>query len=156
MNRAAFLLGIAGQIADTTMELREALDVHHGDGDQAAEDPRALEVWESAEPETRAALLLSFAWHARGFEVANPADEELGHRKWVGEYTGDLLEYARAHQGDSESFHGKAFPAMPLPGQAGALASSLGFDRDDTAISLNVVLRLMAALPTGAEEAGTA
>lgn len=35
-----------------------------------------------------------------------------------------------AVDGDSEAFHGVRFPAMPLPGQAGALASSLALAMD--------------------------
>jgi hypothetical protein len=52
----------------------------------------------------------------------------------------------QAREGDSEAFHGAGFPAPPLPGPAGILASSLGFDRDDVAVSLETALILLSAV----------
>ncbi|WP_170198492.1 hypothetical protein, partial [Streptomyces chryseus] len=89
-----------------------------------------------AEPETRACLLLNFAWHSREHDVAPSEDH-------AGEYAANLHRYAADFAGDSEAFHGPRFPAMPLPGQAGPLASSLAFDRDDCDISLKTMLLLM-------------
>lgn len=137
----AGLLGIGMQIPGVTLALRGALDEHGNDVDQAAVDRELFVTWDEAEPESRSALLLNLAWAAREGQLRED-DESHGHG-----YAAELHRYAVEFTGDSEAFHGPRFPAMPLPGQAGALASSLGFDRDDTAISLKSVLLLMAAIP---------
>ncbi|MQS18025.1 hypothetical protein F7Q99_39020 [Streptomyces kaniharaensis] len=137
MAAAGSLLGIAMQIPDVTIELADVLDQYDGDARRAARHRGLLRTWTDAAPETRSALLLNMAWHSREAPL-NAGDSTAGL------YATDLHEYARTHAGDSESFHGRGFPAMPLPGQAGALASSLGFDRDDLEISLETVLILQA------------
>ncbi|MDX2695940.1 hypothetical protein [Streptomyces ipomoeae] len=141
MAGAGHMLGIAMQIPDITLELREAMERHDGDHLQAADDRGLRRRWEEAEPETRAALLLNLAWASREHEVPLL----LGDMAAV-QYASDLHDYAANFEGDSEAFHGVRFPAMPLPGQAGALASSVGFDRDDTDVSLVTVLILMQPL----------
>ncbi|MGW1675670.1 hypothetical protein [Streptomyces sp. NPDC002324] len=143
---AGHQLGIAMQIPDVTLGLREAMELHDGDHLQAAADTGLRRHWEEAEPETRAALLLNFAWASRKHDVPLL----LGDMGAV-QYASDLHEYAATFQGDSEAFHGPRFPAMPLPGQAGALASSVGFDRDDTDVSLVTVLILLQPLYKAAE-----
>lgn len=140
MAAAGSLLGIGMQIPSLSLDLREALERHRGDVDRAADDRGLLRTWELAAPESRSALLLNLAWSAR---EAGPIDDDGTP---AGGYAADLHRYARDFAGDSEAFHGKAFPAMPLPGQAGALASSVGFDRDDTDVSLGSALLLMAAI----------
>lgn len=134
-------LGIAMQIPDITLTLREVLDQYTGDAQRAAAHRGLLRTWTDAAPETRSALLLSLAWTARDNEPG--ANEDT-----AGLYARDLHEYARAFESGSEAFHGPHYPAMPLPGQAGALASSLGFDRDDNQISLKTALLLLTARTT--------
>lgn len=133
----------AMQLPEVLLTLTNTLDhVHYaGDVERAAQDPEAFEVWAEAEPEVRACILLSAAWSAgRG-----PAPS-VGDDVHVAGYVEDFHKYAAAFGADqSEAFHGRAFPAMPLPGQAGALASSLAFDRDDLAISLRTALVLLDA-----------
>jgi hypothetical protein len=136
MAAAGSLLGIAMQIPDVTMSLTEVMDQYRGDVDRAAGHKGLLRTWTEAAPETRSALLLNLAWAAREGQL--DAGEDTAAL-----YAGDLHEYASTFEGDSEAFHGAGFPAMPLPGQAGALASSLGFDRDDVEISLKTVLLLL-------------
>jgi hypothetical protein len=141
------IFGIAMQLPDVLLTLHEALARAGGDPVRAAQDTAVSEVWAAAEPEVRAGLLLSAAWTAgRGPEPTLP--DGLDAADAVAVYVPEFYRYAAAFGDDqSEAFHGRAFPAMPLPGQAGALASSLGFDRDDLAISLSTVLVLMAANP---------
>lgn len=141
MADAGSLLGIAMQIPRVSMDLRDTLDHHRGNVARAARDAGMRRTWADAAPETRSALLLNLAWGARDGQLGDD-DESSAHG-----YAAELHKYAREHDGDSESFHGKAFPAMPLPGPAGALASSVGFDRDDTDVSLGSVLILMSAIP---------
>ncbi|MFE6189813.1 hypothetical protein ACFQ6U_35900 [Streptomyces sp. NPDC056465] len=136
MAGAGQLLGIAMQISDVTIDLRETLETYGGTAERAAIDGGLRRRWADAEPETRAALLLSFAWHSREADMTFADDH-------AGLYASDFHQYAAAFEGDSSAFHGPGFPAMPLPAQAGALASSLGFDREDTDISLKTVLLLM-------------
>lgn len=138
MAAAQHPLGIAMQIPDMTLDLRQALEDHDGDHLQAADDPGLRRRWEEVEPETRAALLLNFAWHSREHDVPLL----LGNYAAV-QYASDLHDYAANFTGDAEAFHGPQFPMMPLPGQAGALASSVGFDRDDTDVALITVMILM-------------
>jgi hypothetical protein len=137
MAAAGSILGVAMQIPSVAFELNDALASCDNNVDQAARDEDMLHVWTDAAPETRSALLLAAAWHARAADLA--AGESTGAM-----YATDLHAYARSFTGDAEAFHGRGFPAMPLPGQAGALASSLGFDRDDVEISLETVLILQA------------
>lgn len=146
MAGAGHPLGIAMQIPDITLELRDALERHDGDHLQAADDTGLRRRWEEAEPETRSALLLNLAWASRKHEVPLL----LGDMAAV-QYASDLHDYAATFEGDSDAFHGPRFPAMPLPGQAGALASSVGFDRDDTDVSLITVLILMQPLYKAAQ-----
>lgn len=141
MASAGSLLGIGMQIPGVSLDLREALDRHRGNVDRAATDRGMLRTWEQAAPETRSALLLNLAWAAREGQLPED-DDSHGYG-----YASDLHGYAAGFGGDSEAFHGRQFPAMPLPGQAGALASSVGFDRDDNEISLKSALLLMAAIP---------
>ncbi|MGW2599506.1 hypothetical protein [Streptomyces klenkii] len=135
------VLGIGMQIPDVLIDLREVLEQYRGDAERAAGHQGVLRKWTDAAPETRSALLLTTAWTARAGRL--DAGEDT-----AGLYAADLHEYARTFKGDAETFHGPRFPAMPLPAQAGALASSLGFDRDDTEISLKTVLLLLAAVRT--------
>ncbi len=135
----------AMQLPGLLLTLCNALDHVHYAGDLAriAQDPEAAEVWAEAEPEVRACILLSAAWGAGRGEAPTVPDDMHPH---VAGYVEDFHRYAAAFASDqSEAFHGEQFPAMPLPGQAGALASSLGFDRDDLPISLGTALVLLAA-----------
>ncbi|MGW6605472.1 hypothetical protein [Streptomyces sp. NPDC055036] len=136
---AAALLKGAEEIAFLTCDLRETLEQYGGDVGHTERDGHLRRQWANAEPEARAALLLNFAWHSREHQLPPSAD-------WSGEYANDLHRYAAAFEGGAEQFHGREFPAMPLPGKAGALASSLAFDRDDTDVSLGTVLLLMAPI----------
>ncbi|MFG2076893.1 hypothetical protein [Nonomuraea maritima] len=131
------LLGIAMQIPDVVLDFHEVLNDVENDVEQAAQDQDLLRRWSDAAPETRAAILLNMAWLSR--------DAELGEGdSTAAMYAYELNGYAQQVD-DQEAFHGERFPATPLPGPAGALATSLGFDRDDTRISLHAALLLHAA-----------
>jgi hypothetical protein len=106
----------------------------------AASDPTLASAWDRAAPEARAALLLLAAWGAR--DAAAPAADTP-----AGMYAAELHSYALQHTGTCTEFTGTNWPHMPLPGPAGRLASSLGFDYGDADISLLVVLQLTAAHP---------
>jgi hypothetical protein len=138
MASAGSLLGIGMQIQDLTYDLSDALQEagDRADPNTLAEQPDLLQTWTDAAPESRAAILLSLAWGSR----EQPAPTGVGHGA---SYATDLHGYATAHTTGSEAFHGQGFPAMPLPGQAGALASSLAFDREDTQISLACAMTLL-------------
>jgi hypothetical protein len=135
------VLETAMEIPDVLLELGEALDEHTDVVDQAVADDHAREAWSSASPEARSAILLNLAWYARYATLTNEAAESNG-----GMYAADLLGYARNFTGDDEAFHGRGFPALPLPGQAGALATSVAFDRDDLPISLKTALLMLSLI----------
>lgn len=144
---------------DTAMQLPPVLFALTGaleDADlslaQATVDAGVAKVWAEAEPEVRACILLSAAFGAgRGPAPVVPDDMN----PYVADYVEDFHRYAAAFSTDqSEAFHGRAFPAMPLPGQAGALASSLAFDRDDLPISVGVALVLLDASRKAAGKPG--
>jgi hypothetical protein len=132
-------LGTAVEVPGVLPELHSALDVSGGDSGRAAVDDQLLQMWSEATPEARSALLLNVTWNARSEE---PPDSSSTAAMYVKE----LLNSARAQTGDADSFHGAAFPALPLPGKAGVLASGIGFDRDDLSLSLEVALLLLVAL----------
>ncbi|NEE30193.1 hypothetical protein G3M53_32680 [Streptomyces sp. SID7982] len=136
MAAAQHPLGIAMQTAGITLDLRETLETYGGTAERAAIVGTLRRRWADVEPEARAALLLTFAWASREAEMTFADDQ-------AGLYAAEFHRHASEFQGDSEAFHGPRFPSMPLPGQAGTLASSLGFDREDTDISLKTVLLLM-------------
>jgi hypothetical protein len=136
-------IATAMQLPAVLTALTDALDRHGDDPAAAALDAVALRTWVEALPEVRACILLSSAYGAGGSPSPTVPDK-LG--PVVAEYVPEFHRYAAASPPDqAEAFHGRGFPAMPLPGQAGALASSLGFDRDDLPISLGVALVLLAA-----------
>jgi hypothetical protein len=137
------VLGTAMEIPDVLLELGDALDEHTDVVDQAVADDHALEAWSTASPEARSAILLNLAWYARHASLTDQAAESNG-----GLYAVDLLTYARNFTGDDEAFHGRGFPALPLPGQAGALATSVAFDRDDLPISLETALLMLSMIRT--------
>lgn len=126
MARARDLMGTAVQIPDVTMSLTVALNEYHNDIDLAAADSVLLRSWTGAAGETRSAVLVFLAWASRTLDLAAPDDT-------AGLYAKDLHAYARGFSGSEEEFGGPAFPRLPLPGKAGALASWIGFDRDDVA-----------------------
>lgn len=134
------LMGTAIQIPDMTLALYGALDVHDGDAMAAAREDGLLQAWTDAALETRACVLLSASWASRELRV-----DTTGVSGAAPGYAKDFHEYAADWDAaDVEGFHGVRFPAMPLPGRAGKLATALGFDRDDVEISLRVALVLMA------------
>ncbi|WP_331718138.1 hypothetical protein OG985_50290 (plasmid) [Streptomyces sp. NBC_00289] len=144
MAGAGHPLGIAMQIPDVTMTLAEAID-RHPLLEDALHDQEVTQTWERAEPETRAALLLSLAWGSREHGIypgyLPDGADDYGYRT-----AEEFHQYARDFAGSSEEFHGARFPMMPLPGQAGAFASSLGFDREEDGldVSLRAALLLLA------------
>lgn len=146
-------LGIAMQVSGIVLDLRGTLDHYSGDVDQAAGDRELIDTWTDAAGESRAAILLNLAWGSRGLPLRAGAGIEPASRA---DYAAELHMYAnQAGPEDSEAFHGAGFPAPPLPGPAGALASSLGHDREDVGISLDTALILMAAIPASSTPAGT-
>jgi len=143
-------LGIAMQVSGIVLDLRGTLDHYSGDVDQAASDRELIDTWTDAAGESRAAILLNLAWGSRGLPLRAAGDRAGA------DYAAELHMYAnQAGAEDSEAFHGAGFPAPRLPGPAGALASSLGFDREDVGISLETALILMAAIPASSIPAGT-
>lgn len=138
---ARMILGIGMQIPDVIADLQDALNECGQDPQRAARLSAPQTSWRTAEPETRAAILHNAAWASRVAHI----DTSAAHPHVQG-YAADLHEYAQAAP-DSETFHGPAFPAMPLPGQAGALSTSLAFDRDDLPISLETAMVLIAHIP---------
>jgi hypothetical protein len=136
MARARDVLGTAVQIPDVTMNLTVALNQHHNDIALAAADNVLLRSWTGVAGETRSAVLLALAWASRTLDHAASDDT-------AGLYAKDLHAYARGFSGSEVEFVGPVFPRLPLPGKAGALASWIGFDRDDVA-GLKAALILMA------------
>lgn len=133
----------AMQLPQVLLALTGALEQADLNPARAALDAGASRLWAEAEPEVRACILLSAAFGAGRGPAPTVSDKMHPH---VASYVEDFHQYAAAFGADqSEAFHGPAFPAMPLPGQAGALASSLGFDREDLPISIGVALVLLAA-----------
>lgn len=139
-------LGIAMQVSQIVLDLRGTLDHYSRDVAQAAGDRELMDTWSGAAGESRSAVLLGLAWGSRGLPLRSDSVPAV-------DYAAELHMYAnQAGEEDSEAFHGAGFPAPPLPGPAGILASSLGFDRDDVGVSLETALILMAA--AGSQSAG--
>lgn len=133
-------LAVGTQIPDLISELQDAL-TETGRDPQRAALSGPLTSWTAAEPESRAAILLNAAWAARdALSVPRPPDREAEG------YALALVDLAKGSP-NFAVYHGERFPSMPLPGQAGALASSLAFDRDDLAVSLETALILIADIP---------
>lgn len=149
MAAAGSVPGVAMQIPDVLAELGDVLAQFEGDAGMAAQHQGLLRTWTNAVPETRAALLLSAAWQSRHGTFETVA-ADIGNVAAM--YAVHLHAEARGVSEDSVCFHGAGFPAMPLPGRAGALASSLGFDRDDPEISLETALILWARATSASEE----
>lgn len=105
--------------------------------DDVAKSTQVTDLWASASPESRAALLLRCGHHAStGSGI--PSDGSDSAR-----YASELAEAARHVPRDARECCGEAFPAPPLPGPAGALATSLGHDRDDLDTSLRTAVILL-------------
>lgn len=137
------VFGTAMELPPVMLTLGDALTRADHDPGQAALDDDAIRAWVGCEPEVRSCILLSAAWLA-GRHPSPTIGPNL-HPDVEG-YVEDLHKYAAAFDVEQiEEFHGAGFPAMPLPGRAGALASSLGFDRDELAVSLSTALVLLAA-----------
>ncbi|WP_280420863.1 hypothetical protein [Nocardia carnea] len=111
---------------------------HHGEWRRAAADTELAQGWAAVDPEVRSALLLAFAWSSRAATIAEPAGS-------AGATATELQRHARAFTGTPNDFHGRLFPLLPYPGPAGVLASSVGFDREDTEFSLQTALLLATA-----------
>lgn len=143
------VLDTAMEIPDVLIELGGLLGDHDNIVDQAVADDDALAIWGEASPEARSAILLNLAWQTRTTDLPDGVDLSTG-----GNYAIALHTYAKTFTGDDLAFHGNGFPALPLPGQAGALASSLAFDREDLPISLETALLFLSMVaaseaPTG-------
>lgn len=136
------LRAVGMQIPEVIADLQDALSETDYDAQAAARLSAPLSSWQAAGPETRAAILLNAAWASR----ARAIDVTAAHPHVAG-YVADLNGYAAAAP-DSGTFHGPAFPSMPLPGPAGALATSLAFDREDLAISLETAMVLIVHIPS--------
>ncbi|MFJ8677710.1 hypothetical protein [Streptomyces sp. NPDC093589] len=130
---------VAMQIPQVINEMTETLAKYGGTVGRAAVDDGLRRCWAEAEPETRACVLLTLAWSTRGDDIAFSDDP-------AGVYADDFGKYVEAFEGDSEAWHGASFPMMPLPGTAGALASSLGFEREETDLTLKTALLLKTSL----------
>lgn len=128
------------EMTELLAHITATLAAHRLSLDAAAADPELSRAWDAAQPETRAGLLLSFAWETRAGTLPTIDREDDAHR-----YAVELRGHANAYPGDGIGFLGRHWPDMPLPGPAGALASSLGFDREDTEESLLTMLLLVLA-----------
>lgn len=149
----ADLLGVAmEQIPDLSLTLIQALD-DNGHAVEEADAEGVREAWAEAEPETRAALLLTFAWGSRQYAVY-PGQLCDGFDDPSYSVAEELHTWAREFTGTSQDFHGTRFPAMPLPGPAGAFASDIGFERDED--ELHVGLRAALLLLAPVRQAATA
>mgnify|MGYP001035364902 CR=1 FL=1 len=132
-------IGNAGRASGWTLVLRKILRDHpHSDVDALGSSPSLVQKWATAAPQVRAAVLLDAAWASRKRTVPPGSSPAQVHAH-------DLNRCARAHKGDRKTFRGPSFPAMPLPGNAGAYASLLGFAQDKAEISLKTALMLLAA-----------
>ncbi len=135
------------QIPDVLFDLVEALESTHGGLHLAGTDEAAALAWGKAQPETRACILLSAAWSSKGGQLPatgdGPAEQLEGLHYASGLLTAEQLHQWAEEESDTTAFHGTSFPIMPLPGRAGALASSVGFDRDDLRASLYTALILL-------------
>ncbi|MDK1477006.1 hypothetical protein QNO07_27040 [Streptomyces sp. 549] len=132
-------LRVAMQIPEVINEMTETLAKYGGTVERSALDDGLRRCWAEAEPETRACVLLTLAWSAQGDDI--PLSDDT-----AGVYADDFGKYVEAFEGDSEAWHGKSFPMMPLPGTAGTLASSLGFDREETDLTLKTALLLKTSI----------
>ncbi len=149
----ARLLGVGGraaarrtelEIPDVLNELAAVLDEQGNAFDRAAEDEDLLESWSTSSPEARAGVLLRLAWQARTSQTLASAAPSI-----AGTYAEELLASARTFAADDrDAFQGPDFPALPLPGVAGALATRLSFNADDLPISLATALVLLAMART--------
>ena len=137
LTKAMGVMGTAARVSGWTMLLHHILqDQSGGDVERAARLPRLVRQWSAATPEVRSAVLLDLAWRSRQRELPRGSSPAEVHAH-------DLNMHARTHRGVRESFRGSPFPTMPLPGAAGALASSLGFDPAAAETSLKTVLLLI-------------
>jgi hypothetical protein len=140
------LLHVGGQIPDVIAALDEALEANSDAVEDAADVPGLEQTWADAEPESRAAILHGLAWLTRKgpFWPTEPGEENdmADDPAWM--LADELHKYAIDFTGSSEDWHGVRFPAMPLPGSAGALASSSAFDRDDNPVTLRTAMWLLA------------
>ncbi|THA28468.1 hypothetical protein [Streptomyces sp. A1547] len=144
--QAQHLLQVGGQIPDVIGALDQALEDNGDSIEDAADVPGLEELWADAEPESRAAVLLGTAWLTRKgpFWPTDPEEENdmAGDPAWM--LAEELHQYALDFTGGAEDWHGARFPAMPLPGPAGALSSSSAFDRDDNPVTLRAAMYLLA------------
>lgn len=88
------LLGVAMQCSDLTMSVAAMLAVT-GDVRQAADDDDLAAQWAQAAPESRACVLLSFAWRSRDEQMSPAHPPHLAYSSVC--YAADLNEYARRH-----------------------------------------------------------
>ncbi|MFD4051680.1 hypothetical protein ACFWSF_40600 [Streptomyces sp. NPDC058611] len=138
--------GIPVELPDVAATLSRALDTNANSVMEATFSEGVLDVWAMATSETRAALLLSLAWGAREYgvyegQVDGGADDPAYVKAQA------LWTYAHEHPGTSEEFLGGAFPAMPLPGRAGAQASEMGFDLEEEALHESAAAALLLLAP---------
>lgn len=162
-----FVMRLAGQESQLAVELNDVLAATEDGADvaAAANDTDLRREWVEALPEVRAGVLMSAAWAARpGVLPAVDADDYIDADDYdeafaAHGYAAELHGYAREFDDDagSEKFHGPGFPAPPLPGPAGALATSVAFDRDELAVSLRTCLLLIhtaqsATAPEGGDD----
>lgn len=111
---------------------------HGGDPAAAAADPHLLSLWTAVEPETRGLLLLAAA---QGDRPVPTSEDSAGY------YAASLRTYAHENPGEWQEFIGPHYTRLPVTGPAGALASSLAFDREEHATSLRVLLLLALSDP---------
>ncbi|MFG2143699.1 hypothetical protein ACGFRG_05800 [Streptomyces sp. NPDC048696] len=108
-----------------------------------ATDPTLNSSWERTAPEVRTVVLLAAAWQARQADrtpISRGGDLE---QHYAVELAKAAHEWADQYGSDDAAF--TAFINTPAAGRL--LASSLAFDRDDTPLSLLVVLTLTARFP---------
>ncbi|MBB5983975.1 DUF6919 domain-containing protein [Kribbella solani] len=137
---------VAGQLAELTGVLGEALSETAGDPAVASRLSRVQEDWAAAEPESRASLLQLLAWRARAESARDLPDvwwaEDQVRRGCMAAHL--FIEYAAGHAGTggtAAGFLGDDFP-MLTAGPAGILGASLAFNRDNLTACLDTALLL--------------
>ncbi|MFI8903919.1 hypothetical protein ACIGO7_37945 [Streptomyces virginiae] len=139
-------MGIPVGLADVAAVLSRALDTNANSVMEATFSEGVLDVWAMAASETRAALLLSFAWGAREYGVyEGQVDGGADDPAYVAAQA--LWAHAREHVGTSEEFLGVAFPSLPLPGRAGAEATEMGFDLEEEELHTTLMAALLLLAP---------
>ncbi|MFF4606130.1 hypothetical protein ACFY12_25740 [Streptomyces sp. NPDC001339] len=118
----------------------ERLASYGNDVNRARHDLGLRELWAFTSPEIRRHLLLFVSWEAR-HSKRDDAEALTTADQYAWAFAGIASSWAKQHQdGDAEAF-------CAGPHAARHAASSLAFDRDDLAVSLETALLLTIRTP---------